>query len=155
MDIHGKINTTCPPEIFLATMRDTGALLRVLPAGAQLTAEKDGALAFSMSKTFGPIRLTLPGQMSLIATGTGHDQILTARAAHVIGGKVDLDVTFSFERAGGKTQLAYTGSLTATGVAGRVLRDHHGRVNHVFRSLLLGLKLQAEEAMRPGNATPL
>ena len=100
-----------------------------------------------MTKAVGPIRLTLPGQMSLTPTGEGHNQGLTARASHLIGGKVELALNLIIDRHDDLTRLAYSGTLNATGLAGRMLREHHVRVNALLKSALTRLRIHAEAQM--------
>lgn len=144
MDLSGQIRTTCPPDLLVRIMRDPATLAQLLPDGSQMDQTADGAYAFSVSKSVGPIRLTLPGRMSLTTDGTGHDQLLKAHAAHMIGGKVDLALTLRITTEGRTTLLAYDGTLTATGLAGRILHEHRQRANGSLRAALIRLKLHAE-----------
>ena len=150
MDISGLIRTTLPPDLLVSALRDARTLSRLSPGGCSFDQIAEGRFAFSVTKNLGPIRLTLPGQMTLAATGTGHDQTLTARAAHIIGGKVDLDLALTIEVHRGQTRLAYSGELNATGLAGRVLREHHARANSALKAALTRLKMHAEAQMRQG-----
>ena len=150
MDVSGLIRTTLPPESLLSALRDARTLSRLLPDGSSLEQTGDGRYAFSVTKSVGPVKLTLPGQMTLTATGAGHDQTLTARAAHIIGGKVDLELDLTIEQHGGQTRLAYSGELVATGLAGRVLREHRARANSALKAALTRLKIHAEGQMRQG-----
>ena len=148
MEVSGLIRTTCPPDFLVSALRDADTLARLLPDGSKLEATGDGHYAFSVTKGVGPIKLTLPGEMTLTASGKGHDQILTARAAHIIGGKVDLDLTLAIEHSGGQTRLTYSGELAATGLAGRVLREHRARANSALKAALTRLKMHAEGQLR-------
>ena len=155
MQVRGQIRTSCPPEIFLSAMRDPKVLSQLLPPGSKLEQGQNGALAFVLNKTFGPIRLTLPGQLTLTPTGEGHNQTLSARASHNIGGMADLDLDLVFDLVDGKTLLDCTGNLVATGIAGRVLRERQNRVNQILKGLLLRLKVQAEQEMRKARTGPV
>ena len=147
MEVSGLIRTTCPPDYLLAALRDPATLSRLLPDGSKLDQTGEGTYAFSVTKGIGPIKLTLPGQMTMTATPGGHGLLLAARAAHVIGGKVDLDLTMNIDHSGGQTRLAYEGELVATGLAGRVLREHRARANSALKAALTRLKMHAEGQM--------
>ena len=147
MDISGLIRSTCPPESLVSALRDARSLARLLPDGSTLEKTGDGQYGFSVTKAVGPIRLTLPGKMTLTATGTGHNQLLSARASHLIGGKVELDLTLTIDQHGEQTHLAYSGRLNAAGLAGRMLRGHRARANSMLKAALIRLKLHAEGQM--------
>jgi hypothetical protein len=56
-----------------------------------------------------------------------------------------LDVAIVAE--GGMTRLTYEGDLTASGLAGRVLQEHHDRANSSLFVALVRLKLHAENTL--------
>ena len=153
MQLSGQIRTTCPPTMLVGLLRDPAALVQLLPAGAKIDVKADGSMGFFMAKSVGPIRLTLPGTLTLAATGHNADQVLIAHAAHLIGGKVDLTLTLAFATEGRITQLVYTGELTATGLAGRVLKEHRERANASLKAAMTRLKLYAESQMRKSAVT--
>ena len=147
MELSGQIRTPCPPDLLVAVLRDPVALAQLLPAGSKMDLGVDGSFAFSVTKSIGPIRLTLPGKLQLTPTGSGHDQVMTVHAAHLIGGKVDLCLDITITAVGQTTHLTYAGDLTASGLAGRVLQEHRGRANSVLKAALTRLKLHAEAQM--------
>jgi carbon monoxide dehydrogenase subunit G len=152
MELSGQIRTTCPPDQLVRIMRDPATLAQLLPVGSKMDMTADGSYAFSVTKSVGPIKLTLPGTMQLQPTGQNHDQSLTAHAAHMIGGKVDLALTLTLTTEGRVTILAYAGTLTATGLAGRVLKEHANRANGSLKSALSRLREHAEAQMRKRGA---
>ena len=147
MDLSGQIKTKCPPDHLIAVLRDPAALAKLLPAGSRIDRNADGSLAFWVSKAVGPIRLTLPGKFQMTATGVGHGQVLTVNAAHLVGGKVDMVLNLAITPEGGSTKLSYSGSLTASGLAGRVLKEHRARANVSLNAALSRLKVYAERQM--------
>lgn len=150
MEISGTIRTNCAPEVLVATLSDARAIDRLLPEGAKVEAAGEGRFGFTVSKTFGPIKLTLPGQMTLTQGEGPHDRRLVVRAAHVIGGKVDLDLVLKIEPLGEATRLSWSGALEATGLAGRVAREHRGRIGTVVKGGFTRLKHIAEARAREG-----
>ena len=151
MDLSGQIRTACPPDFLVRIMRDPVALAQLLPAGSKVALNADGTYGFSVSKSVGPIKLSLPGKLQLVQDPLGFDQVLTAHAAHLIGGKVDLALNIAIKAEGRITHLSYAGTLTATGLAGRVLQEHRARANNSLKSALTRLKLYAEDQMRKPN----
>lgn len=144
MDLSGQIRTTCLPDLLVKIMRDPDTLAQLLPAGSKMEMNADGTYAFSVSKSVGPIKLTLPGKLTLTPGARGHDQVLTAHAAHIIGGKVDLTLNIVLTNEGRQTELTYNGVLTATGLAGRILHEHRARANSSLKAALTRLKFHAE-----------
>ena len=157
MELSGQIRTTCPPDQLVRIMRDPAALAKLLPGGSKLDQTGDGEYTFSVAKSVGPIRLVLPGSMHLQPSGSGLDHSLTARAAHLIGGKVDLTLSLAFTADAKGTQMAYVGELTATGLAGRVLHENRGRANSSLKAALARLRDHAEAQMRrpAGGVSPV
>jgi carbon monoxide dehydrogenase subunit G len=155
MEVSGQIRTTCTADQLVSALSDAAALQHLLPSGSSIEKAEDGTFAFSVSRNVGPIRLTLPGTMALTPTGENHDQQLTARASHVIGGRVSLDLALRFTQSPGQTRLAYAGELVATGLAGRIMRERQARVETELKSALTRLKLFAEKrhrsAPQPGS----
>ena len=148
MELSGQIRTLCPPDLLVTIMRDPVTLAELLPKGSKMHLLKDGTYSFSVYKTVGPIKLTLPGTLQLTPGANGHDQTLTARAAHLIGGKVDLALALHITSDGRITEVAYTGDLTATGLAGRVLQEQRARANISLKAALTRLKHHAEDKWR-------
>ena len=144
MQISGQIKTSCPPVFLLKVLNDPDAIIQLLPAGSKLVQSAPGTFAFTMSKSVGPIRLTLPGTLTITPLGKGHDQTLTVKAAHTMAGKVDLDLSIEISREDGVTRVGYHGELEATGLSGRILREHSARANSVVKAALTRLKLHAE-----------
>jgi carbon monoxide dehydrogenase subunit G len=151
MEISGLIRTTCPPDILLSAMRDATTLSHLLPEGSTMTMTPQGDYDFLVTKSIGPIKLNLPGKMTLTPTGTGNDHILTAHAGNLIGGKVDLQLNLALQSHDGHTRLVYSGELTATGLAGRVMREHRARVNGVLKAAMNHIKIHAERQMPLGD----
>jgi carbon monoxide dehydrogenase subunit G len=144
MQISGQLRTKCPPPFLVNVLRDPDAMMQLLPVGSDLEQSEDGSYRFSVIKSVGPIRLTLPGTLTITPTGQGHGQTMTVHASHLIGGKVDMKLRIDIARAEGQTQMTYQGDLDATGLAGRILREHRARANSAVKASLFRLKLHAE-----------
>ena len=151
MEISGLIRTTCPPDILLSAMRDATTLSHLLPEGSTMAMTPQGDYDFLVTKSIGPIKLNLPGKMTLTPTGNGSDHVLTAHAGNIIGGKVDLELNLQLQRHDGHTRLTYSGELTATGLAGRVMREHRARVNGAVKAAMNRIKIHAERQMPLGD----
>ncbi len=144
MDVSGLIRTTCAPEVLVTALYDARFLAAVMPQGSRVDQTAEGAFTFSVTRNLGPIKLTLPGTMTIAQKGKRRAKSICVRASHIIGGKVDLDLDIRFEVSPDHTQLIYTGELAATGLAGRVLREYATRVNGALKAALTRLAVLAE-----------
>jgi carbon monoxide dehydrogenase subunit G len=133
MQIKGQIKIACPAPLLVQVLNDPGAMAKLLPNDTKLSLSSPGSFAFSVSKAMGPIKLTLPGTMTVIPTGNRQDQKLQIKAAHMIGGDT-----------GRVTQLTYSGTLEASGLAGRMLQERENSMNGYIRNMLVTLKHHAE-----------
>jgi carbon monoxide dehydrogenase subunit G len=155
MEISGTLRTNCTPDEFLATLSDAQALNGLLPEGASVEETAPGRFAVSIARAIGPLKLTLPGLATLSPGETAQDRRLQVKAAHVIGGKVEFDLYFNIVPADAGTRVTYSGKLDATGLAGRIVRDHKGRVNTMVKGGMARLKHLAEtRAQKAGPAAP-
>ena len=153
MQLSGQIRTTCPPEFLLRVLRDPNAMRQMLPAGSQLDQAGDGSFTFTLTKSVGPIRLNLPGTLTLTPTGEGHDHQMSVRASHMIAGKVTMGLHISLTPVEAATRITYLGEVEATGLAGRILNEHSARANGVVKASLTRLKTYAEREFAKTNAT--
>jgi carbon monoxide dehydrogenase subunit G len=144
MQINGQLKAKCPPPFLVNILRDPDAMMQLLPAGSELEKSPDGTYKFSVVKSIGPLRLTLPGILTITPTGQGHGQTMTVAASHMIGGKVDMKLRINIFRAEGQTNMTYDGDLDATGLAGRILKEHRTRANGAVKASFFRLKLHAE-----------
>ncbi len=149
MHVSGQIQSACPPDQFVSAFQDVGLLRQLLPSGSELEATGDGAYAFLVTRSFGPIRLTLPGKFTLTPTVEGPGLRLIAQAAHLMGGKVDLDLTVTFDTSVGRFDVVYSGTLASTGLAGRVLHERLDRIDPALKKLLRRVRNLAEARLRP------
>lgn len=144
MEVSGLIRTTCSPDDLLTALNDAEILTAVLPKGSRVDQTGEGAFTFSVTKNVGPIKLTLPGTLTITQKGKRRAKTISVRAAHIIAGKVDLDLDIRFELSADHTRLIYTGELAATGLAGRVLGEYATRANGALKAALTRLATRAE-----------
>ncbi len=143
MRVSGMIKMSCPPDALLATLHDRLSLANILPAGSTLDRNGQDSFIFAITKSVGPIRLTMRGTLTVAALDNDYVQLMTIHASHMIGGKVDATLTLSIDTADGLTRLGYGGDITALGLAGRVLKENEGTVDAVVKRAMARLKHQA------------
>lgn len=152
MQISGQMKTTCPPAFLLGVLRDPAAMRQLLPVGSSVNQTGAGVYSFTITKSVGPIKLTLPGTLTLTPTGTGHDHTMTIRASHIIGGKVTMDLHIGVTRPADQSRITYTGDLDGSGLAGRILNEHRARANGVLDAAMARLKRYAERELAKAKA---
>ena len=148
MQLTGMIRTTCPPDQLMALLDDPAVLALMMPGGSEIRQTSATGYAFVIRKAIGPLKLNMPGTLTLTPVGAGPDRHMTAHAAHLIGGKVDIDLNIRLATLTGMTVLSYQGTMTATGLANRVLGEFEKRAQTGMRSVFLRLKQRAEGDQR-------
>lgn len=148
MNIKGQIRINRPPQDILAVLHDLTAVERLFPVGSQIAQSAPGDYDFAIGKSFGPLRLNLPGKLTLTQIGAGPSQQLTVRAAHLVGGKLDFDLELTIQPVAEGSNLSYAGQVQASGLAGRVLKDYGDRIPHAVRAGMTRLKLVTENRAR-------
>jgi carbon monoxide dehydrogenase subunit G len=146
MQISGQMRTACPPSFLMTVLRNPDAMIQLLPKGSELAPAGDGTYKFTLIQTVGPIRLTLPGTIEMAPGDEDGDLQLTVRAAHMIAGKVNMDLLITLSQPEEHTRIIYDGQLAATGLAGRILNEHKERANGVVKASMTRLRLYAERA---------
>ena len=151
MHVSGMIKMTCPPDILLATLHDPLALAEILPSGSTLDRSGADSFDFSISKSVGPIRLTMRGALTLAAVDGDLVQQMTINASHMIGGKVDVSLVLTIDTVDRVTRLGYDGDIDAQGLAGRVLKENAGSVDDIVKRTMTRLKHQAQILHEKGD----
>ena len=152
MQLSGMIRTSTPHDRLTALLNDPVALTAMMPGGAEITQTDTTSYSFTLRKSFGPLRLRMPGTMTVTPSADGAEQYLVARASHLIGGKVNVDLTIRLTRQATMTELNYQGTLEATGLANRLAVENETSVQTSLRAVFVRLKLHAEGGQRkPGK----
>jgi carbon monoxide dehydrogenase subunit G len=152
LHLDGVIRTTCTPDRLLALLHDPVALNAMLPGGMEVRQTGPTDYAFVICKPWGPVSFRMPGTVSLMPSAGGHDRNIVIRAAHLIGGRVNLSLLIRVKVARGMTVLTYEGTMVASGLAGHLLGDNQERVQTGVRSVFLRLKRLAEGGPAPNLA---
>ena len=144
MQLNGMFRTPCTPDHMVAQLNDPAALAVMMPVGTEIQRTNATSYAFTLQRAFGPIKLKMHGALTTTPLGTGPDCRMVIHAAHLISGKVDLVLDLTFTPWHQKTQLSYQGTLTATGLASRLLGENPDRAQAALKAVFLRLKTHAE-----------
>ena len=152
MQLEGSIRTTGPADLVARGLADGAILTAIAPLGFDFRKVEGGVAEFTLRRSVGPISLTLQGSMTLTETAPAFG--LEIKAAHLIGGKVavQLQLTTAPADEDGLAKLAWTGELRAQGLAGRVMAEREEQANEILRNLFIRLRDHVEGV--PSAETP-
>jgi len=144
------IRSPCPPARLVALLNDPAVLAKMIPAKSEIRQVAPGEFAFTVRRAFGPLMVNMPGTLTLVPEAAEHDLSLTAHAAHMIGGKVDITLNIRLTPGPAGTVLTYDGQVAASGLANRLLGDNSERVQDALQSMFIRLKRLADAGLKLG-----
>lgn len=155
MDLAGTILIERPPHEVLAALRDPAMLSALLPQGTELHSSAQGQFDFTFTRKVGPISLAMPVSLTLSPRGAGFGQTLRANAAHLLAGRVALDMALDLMPQLLATRLDWSGKLTGAGMVGRMIEENAERIEGSALSVMTRLKawIEAPRAARAAKAT--
>lgn len=144
MRLNGNVELAVAPEAVRAALNRPEVLRAMLPGDCTVKASGPGRFDFTLKKGLGFLEIRQNGTITLDSSAPGAE-VLTLTASHMIGGSVDLTVAIGLAPFGTGTAAVYDGTLTAKGLAGRVLRDREGQVKPYIQRVfsLIAPSLQA------------
>lgn len=145
MRLHGNVELAVAPDAVRAALNRPEVLRAMLPGDCTVTAKGPGQFEFTLKKSLGFLEIRQNGTIT-IDSSAPRAEVLTLAASHMIGGAVDLTVAIGLAPFGTGTAAVYDGTLTAKGLAGRVLRDSEGQVKPYVHRVFEKLKARIESA---------
>lgn len=145
MRLNGNVELAVSPSEVRAALNRPDVLRAMLPGDCTVTARGPGEFDFTLKKTVGFLEIRQNGTISIDSSTPGAE-VLRLAASHMIGGSVDLTVAIGLAPYGAGTAAVYDGTLTASGLAGRVLRDREGQVQPYVQRVFDKLKARIEAA---------
>jgi carbon monoxide dehydrogenase subunit G len=143
MRLEGVLELNVPPSRVLQSLGDPDVIQAFLPGECTVTPTGAGTYDFALRKSLGFLELRLGGQITV--EDQGPDQArMTMKASHKIGGALDMDMGLTLTPQGTGTQIAYSGTLDATGLAGRVVRDRALQIRPYVTKVFDRLKARIE-----------
>lgn len=145
MRLNGNVELEVAPAAVRAALNRPEVLRAMLPGDCTVKATGPGRFDFTLKKGLGFLEIRQNGTITLDSSAPGAE-VLTLTASHMIGGSVDLTVAIGLAPFGAGTAAVYDGTLTAKGLAGRVLRDREGQVKPYVQRVFEKLKARIESA---------
>jgi carbon monoxide dehydrogenase subunit G len=146
MQLNGVLQISVPPDRVVLALEDPAVLSSLFPGEAMVQRVSEGSYTFTLTKTVGFLELRQSGTIRLDRQKQG--VALAVRAAHRIGGSADLKVMIGLEPGprGAGTRIGYDGTLEASGLAGRLLRDRETQVRPFVTRVFERIRAQIESA---------
>ena len=149
MNTSGQIRTALPAALLVSGLRNGEILAKLMPPGCTISRTGPDAFAFVMKRKFGPVELALPGTILIVSQGAQHQ--MTFHGAHLLFGKADMALSITLSEANKLTVLEYTGTLQASGLAGRLLsRVKEKTVNERVHKGFVSFKTHVTAARETG-----
>lgn len=145
MRLNGLVEIAAPPAQVLKRLADPATLQAMLPGEARVTLKSPGVYGFTLKKTVGFLDVRQSGDLRLTQAGPDRAE-LSLDASHLLAGAVALKVSITTTPKPKGTRIDYDGDLSATGLAGRLLRDREEGVKPYIRRIFQKLKAQIESA---------
>lgn len=163
MQLSGKITIRAPRALCIASLHQAETLAAFLPGDVTVTASAPGQFDVAFKRDFGRIAVKLRGTLTIEAVEPGSLLRFAVQAKHLLAGSANLDLAMRFD---GKapTELSYDGTLTGTGLAGRLMAEREYSAQPKLDEMFNGLKkrieaewrakkaLEAESPAKPGRA---
>jgi carbon monoxide dehydrogenase subunit G len=149
MQMNGVLEISVPPAQVLQHLAEPAVLSALLPGKGEVTQTAPGRYDFTLMKKVGFLEIRQSGQIHL--TQPAADRALLAlTASHLIGGSVAMEVTVNLTERPKGTRIHYDGTVSAKGLAGRLLRDREQGVQPYVNRVFARLKAQIEAAPSAG-----
>ena len=151
MHLSGKITIRAPSALCIASVLQAETLAAFLPGDASVVAKDAGSFDVEFRREFGRIAVKLRGTLTVDEEEPGTLWRFVLRARHLLAGTAHMDIAMRFTGTG-PTALGYDGTLTGTGLAGRMLTEHQDRVQPKLDVMFTGLKQRIEAERRAARA---
>lgn len=144
MKLDGSIASATPAKLVRA-LSDPVVLAQIAPEGCEIGTPSGEAIPVKLIRKLGPVHLTLACTLTLTKKPDAPGFDLAIQGAHLIGGKVAVTLSLvpQVPQTGPK-RLAWGGELTASGLAGRLVKDRDAEGQAVVKRLFLRLKQVVE-----------
>ena len=145
MRLNGVMQISAPPDRVAQALEQPDVLRALLPGEASVEKTSAGQYSFTLKKTLGFLELRQNGTIQLVPAGQG--LTLVVKASHRIGGSADMSVLIGLTPGtGAGTRIAYDGTMEASGLAGRLLREREPQVRPYIARVFERMRAQIEAA---------
>lgn len=150
MQLSGKITIRAPRALCIASVQRAETLAAFLPGAATVVARDASSFDVEFRRDFGRIAVKLRGTLTISEEEPGQLWRFVLQAKHLLAGSAHMDIAMRFTGTG-PTGLAYDGTLTAAGLAGRMVTEHQDRLPLKLGEMFAGLKQRIEAERRAAS----
>lgn len=151
MNLSGKITIRAPAALCIAAAHRADTLAAFLPGDVTVTAKDARSFDVEFRREFGRIAVKLRGTLTIAVVEPGSLFHFSLQARHLLAGSATMDIAMRFTGSA-PTELRYDGTLTGTGLAGRLLAEREDRVQPKLDEMFTGLKQRIEAERRAARA---
>lgn len=143
MRLSGSVDIGVSREGMRAALQSPAILAALLPGEVEMEPDGPGNYRFLLKKSLGPLEIHQRGTVEVRVLDGDHIG-LAVKSAHKLGGKVEIATVIELTQRPRGTRIGYDGSVVATGLAARLLRDRAERVQPYLQTRMHRLKAEIE-----------
>ena len=151
MQLSGKITIRAPRGLCIASLQEADVLAAFLPGQVFVIPKAARHFDIEFQRDFGPIAVKLRGHLKIDEREPGTLYTFVMQAKHLLAGSANMDIEMRLT-GNAPTELAYDGTLTGTGLAGRLLAEREDQVQPKLDAMFSGLKQRIEAERRVARA---
>lgn len=145
MKIEGQTTILGAADAVMAAMNNPAVLQAIMPSCSNARQVGPGRFVATVTRKIGPLSLSVDPEIEVAPLDAGQSRMAIRAGSRIIGQvQADLDLTLTSVAEG--TSLGWTGDITATGLANRILAERETRVAALVAGLFNGLKHKVEKA---------
>ncbi len=148
MDISGFVEIAAPVRRVRNAIQKRENLVHFLTPGSILGERPDQGFDFIVQRNFGPVSIRLSGVLTVTPDPTRDGLFLIAKAGHILGGSVELNLSMTFSGDAQTSKIVYAGTLEAGGLAGKVLGDSTSKVQSKMDQAFASFGLRMQRSQR-------
>jgi hypothetical protein len=150
MELSGQTLFAVPPARLAEALQDPGVLRQMIPACTAVERLSPTEYAARIEKVAGPLTFRMTARVTVEPLGSDR-YLLRASGRNALAGSVVAVLTLTLAADPAGSRLSHTGHLTATGLAGRLLKGRQAALDARTEGLFRKLR-QAIEADPPRPA---
>lgn len=151
MQFHSNIQVTSPPDAVVWALRQPALWQALLPDGGKASAAGPGQIDLGLSRGVGLFATSMTGRLHIAPRGRGFGQRLSFAASHLLAGSLEVEVQVEITPLPLASLLNLTGTITASGAAGRYLTGRQHEVNAAVDRMVRQLRRLLELPTLPSH----
>jgi carbon monoxide dehydrogenase subunit G len=151
VQLSGKTTIRAPRALCIAALHRAETLAAFLPGDVTVTPRDATSFDVEFKREFGRIAVKLRGTLTVEEVEAGRLFRFVMLAKHMLAGSANLDIAMTFT-GNAPTELAYDGTLTGSGLAGRMIAEREDRVQPKLDEMFAGLAQRIEAERRAARA---